>query len=184
MLVLLTTVQFFLEGQKHVVRLGIDDVTSIDDLLSLLGNTTGKGDAVLQVAETGLATVLVVDEVGGDIVVETAFLENLPVSRQLWFSEDKLIGRYRGVDVVDLCAGSHLPVDDTDHLGCVLAEFGIVGIAHHSLCIDTVQTICNDTDIVVGQSGDTFVIVLHKLTCLDTFRLLVVVEVGLVEFHQ
>ena len=99
MQVLLTSLCFFLVGLQDVVSLLVDDITSVDDLLSFLYDTAGQGNAVVKFVEIGFATLLVVSQVRRDIVVEIAFPQYVGMLGEDLVVEDLLLGRDDRVDL-------------------------------------------------------------------------------------
>ena len=130
-----STFQLLLVGEENVVGLAVDNIASVDDLLSALG---GQRDAVGKIAQTGLATLLVVTQVGRDVVVEVTFLQNLAMAVKLRIEEELLVCRDSGVDVVDFQADGSLAANDAHQLCCVFIDESIVGSAHDAVLIDSV----------------------------------------------
>ena len=80
---IVAAVHLLLIRYEDVVGLAVYDVAPVDDLLSALGDAAGQRDAVVEVAQAGLAPLFIVAEVGGDVVVQVALLQDLPVFLQL-----------------------------------------------------------------------------------------------------
>ena len=66
----------FLERLDDAIGLLCHNLAAVHYLLSLLHQSAGQGNARQQVVLAGLAALLVVDQIGGDIRVQIAFLQD------------------------------------------------------------------------------------------------------------
>ena len=98
--------------------------------------------------------------------------------------EDLLIGRDNGVELGDGYAGNILAVDDADGLSCVLAQDGELRTVHDALSIEVAQTVCHNTQIVVGKPGNPLVVIFIELADLLAHDLLIINVVGFIALHQ
>ena len=173
-----------LERHEDVVCLGVDNVATIDDLLSTLHKTCGQGDAVVEFVQAGLTAVLVVCKVGGQVVVKVALPQDIAMLCKCLIEEYLFVGRDHGVDAGDSLAVGSLTVDNADHTGSVLAQFVVLGGVHNALGIEVTQTIGDDAQEVVVETRDAVGIVFVELAYLLACHILVDDVVGLVEFHE
>ena len=162
----------------------VDNLAAIDDLLSALHDAAGQGNAVVKLVEAGFAALLVVYQVGGDVVVEVTLAQHLLMGCQGLIVEELLVGGDDGVDLVDLTAGGVLAADDADGTRGVLDQAGIFRTVHDALVVEIVKTVGDDAQIVVVQARDTVAVVLVELPDLLASHLVVEGVVGLVELHQ
>ena len=114
------TFHLFLERHEDVVGLRVDDVATVDDLLAALYEACCQRDAVMELVEARLTTLLVVGEVGCQVVIEVALFQNFAVGGQRLVKEYFLIGGDDGVDLGDGYAVGILAVDDADESRGVL----------------------------------------------------------------
>ena len=182
--VLFTSICLLLIRHQDVVGVLIHDVASVDDLLTSLHDAAGQWDAVVEFVQARFTAGSVVCQVGRDIVVEITFPKYLLVSGQCLIEKNLFIGRYDGVDLGDGYAGDILAVDDSDSLGRVLMQDGVFRTVHDTLGIEVAQPIGYDAQIVVGEAGNTFIIILVELTYFLAYDLLITNIVGLVVLHQ
>ena len=78
--------------------------------------------------------------------------------------EDLLVGRNYGVDFVNRHAVGVLSVDDADKACGVLMQVDIVRAVHDTFGIEIAQTVGNDAQIVVFETGDAIGVVLIELS--------------------
>ena len=173
-----------LERHQDVVCLSVDDVATIDDLLSSLYETSGQGDAVVEFVQAGLTAVLVVGEVRCQVVVKVAFPQDVTVLCECLVKEDLFVGRDHGIDAGDSFAVGIFSVDDANHTGSVAMQIVILGGVHDTLIIEVTQTVGNDAQVVVVEAWDAVGVVFMELAYLLTCHILVDDVVGLVEFHK
>ena len=86
--------------------------------------------------------------------------------------------------MADLWAGGVLTADDTYKSRGVLTDFGILGIAHDTLLIQTVQTVWDNADVIVMQSGDAVWVVFRELAYLFAHNLAVHDVIRFVLLHD
>ena len=82
--------------------------------MSALYDAAGQGDAVVQFVQTSLAALLVIRQVGGDVVIEVTFPQDVPVLLKGHVAENLLISRDDRVHVGNLSAGGVLAIDNPD----------------------------------------------------------------------
>ena len=78
------------------------DLSLIHDFLSRLHHSTGIRHATSQLIEARLAALMVVDEVGHEIVIEVQLCEQLGIIGQLGRSHQCLVGLHGSVHVGDV----------------------------------------------------------------------------------
>ena len=116
----------------------VHNLATVDDFLSCQHHARSQGDGTEQVALLRLAAFFVVNQVGMDILVQVAPLQQLTLGSQPFVHEQLLVGGNRRVDAVDLDVRGILPRHHTHHVGGVLENLGIFGRSHDARLIETV----------------------------------------------
>ena len=160
------------------------DFAAIHNLLPLLHQSAGQGNADQQLVLAGLAAFAVIGEVGDDVVVEVALLQGCPQGDEFLVHEQLLVGPLGRVDFEYGHAGGLLVVDDAYHAGRVAAQRLVLLGLHDALLVEAVQTVRDDADVVVGYVGNAVGVVGRELMNHLPFRLHIIFIIGFVLLHD
>ena len=125
----------FLERLDNAVGLLRYDVAPTNNLLSLLHHTAGQCYARQQVVLAAFATFTVVGEVGRDILVKVAFLQNGTYRCQFLVLKQLLIRQFWRVEVCNGDARGLFVVDDAYHRCSIAQQFSIVFLVDDALVV-------------------------------------------------
>ena len=101
---------FLAEALQDVVGLGADDFAPVDDFLSAQHDAACPGIVVQQFLAGGLAALLVIAQVGGDVVVQVARPQDVRAIVQGVAFQEGLVGGLHGVQFVDVALVGQLVV--------------------------------------------------------------------------
>ena len=172
------------ERAEHAVEMVVDDLAAVDNLLPREHHARSDGDGAEQVGLLRLAALFVVDKIGHDILVEVALLQLLPLGCKTFVHEELLVGSNGRVDAVDLDIRGALAAHDAHHVGRVFEDFRIFCRRHDTRLIEPMQTVGDDADVAVGQSGNAVAVLLAEARYLLRLHLGVVVVVRLEGVHD
>ena len=112
-----------------------NDFPSVNDLFALLNQSAGQWYAGYQFVLAGLAAILVVDEVGHDIFVEIAFLQQLAQGCYLLVHEKLFVCLLGRINLLDGYAVGLFLTYHAYHCGRVFAQFLIFLRLHDTLLV-------------------------------------------------
>ena len=167
--VLLAALVLAVEGLQDGVGPLVDDVATVDDFLTPLHHAAGQRDVAEHVVLTGLAALLVINEVGQDVVVEAALGQLLLELRQHGVGKQLLVCADGGVEFLDGFAAGALTVDDADGLRGVGMQAVVLRRVHDALAIELVQLVDDDGNALGRNAGDAVGIVFGELLNLAAF---------------
>ena len=170
--------------REHPIVVIVYDLASVDYLLPAEHHATGRRDAAEQIILLSLAALLVVHQIGLDILVEITLLQDGSKHAQPLVEKQLLIGCHGGIDAVYLHTLRLLAADDSDQSGRVFADGIVFGHAHDARLVETVQAVYDDRQILLGKSMHILTERIAQLAQLGCLHRRVVTEVGLEKLHE